>query len=853
MYLIIEMTYKMKKKLRSKIRIITLIMCLLMMASTAIASNKLSPETVSSKSAARKMVEFNNDWFFHLGDVPGFEKSGFDHQKWQSVHLPHDYSIGQKRILEAPYRESVGYPGGVGCYLKILQLDKTDLGKKVYINFDGVWQNSRVWVNGILVGERPNGYVPFIYEISSHLKAGENSIAVRCDNTKFPNARWYTGSGIYRPVTLTVVDPIHIAPWGVFVIPEDVSSKQAKLRIQTTLVNTAANSVDITLKNRVIDPAGKIIIQDLISNATLAADTNNVVEQETVIENPNRWEPENPALYQLVSNVYHNGKLIDQTTTVFGVKSVVMDADKGLFLNDKNIKLKGVCNHHDAGPIGTAVPTDVLRRRMQILKDMGCNAVRTAHNIPSRDQITLADEMGLLIIDEAFDCWSEGKREFDYHLYFDEWWKRDITNMVKRDRNSPSVLMWSVGNEIPQKNKPDEGPKIARMLVDYIHSMDPSRKVTCGNNHVFAADAAGTSMEFDVVGYNSGGGSWLDYEEHHAKYPERLMYGSEVPHTFGIRGEYKTITRIRRKLADPDHAEPDLRHARRVLEIDDLTPKELFPEDLKGNSGYDNSYGYVNMRESWRRTRNLPYFMGEFRWTGFDYLGECGFNRSGTHGIIDICGFPKEGYYFYQSQWSEKPMVYILPHWNHPEKMLGTEIPVWAYSNAEEVELFLNGKSLGRKIMDSEKMYCDWMVSYAPGTLEAKAYRDGKLISTTKRITAATPAKMEVKVDRKSARANNQDVIHVEVGIYDENGNFHPKASNEVEFVISGAGKLIGTGNGSPESKYAFTGNKQAAFNGLCLALVQVSNNPGTITITVHSDNLPDVTVEIPVITKESK
>jgi beta-galactosidase len=519
----------------------------------------------------------------------------------------------------------------------------------------------------------------------------------------------------------------------------------------------------------------------------------------------------------------------------------VMDSQKGLFLNEQPIKLKGVCNHHDAGPVGTAVPDDVLRRRMQILKDMGCNAIRTSHNITSRDQVRLADEMGLILVEEAFDCWQEGKRDFDYHLYYNDWWKKDLRSMVLRDRNSPSIIFWSVGNEIPQKGKP-EGVKLAQELVDFLHELDPTRLVSCGNNGIASANASGVSDVFDIVGYNSGGGSWNMYEEDKATYPDRIIWGSEVPHTFSRRGAYKTTNKIRRDKVDPSKSDGN---AKRVYRQNDLAPEEVFSRSLtRGSSSYDNHYGYVNMRESWRRTRDLPYVIGEFRWTGFDYIGECGANMSSEHGIIDVCGFPKDSYYFYQSQWTDKPMVHLLPHWSWPE-LKGKEIPVWAYSNAEEVELFLNGKSLGRKKMDRDEMKLDWMVGYEPGTLEAKAYSGGKLVASTLHVTASEPDRIRIKTDRAQIQADQADVVHVVVEVLDKNGNLHPRADNLVEFKVTGPARIIGTGNGNPQSQDPYSGTQQHAFGGLCMAIVQSTGDAGEITITATSAKLKSTSLVV--------
>ena len=826
---------------KNTLRIIALVVLGLLTTFTTFAKN----EGMNS----RIHTTFNDNWCFHLGDIEGFEKPSFNASDWTKIRLPHDFSISQKRDLKDQRLQSISYfRGGIGLYRKKFNVPDSWQNKTVYIDFDGVWENSEVWINGHFLGKRPNGYVPFYYDISKYLKTGSNVLAVKADNSNQPNSRWYTGSGIYRDVFITVTNSLHIDHWGVWIIQKSVTSEKAELVIKTTLRNDSKDKANhVVIKNSIINPGGKTIpgAKTIIDHVN--AESRTTVEQTCIIPSPDRWSPENPALYILVSKILQGGKVIDEVTTEFGVRSVVFDNQKGLFLNGKSIKLKGVCNHHDAGPVGTAVPLAVLKRRMKILKEMGCNAIRTSHNITSKNQIKLANEMGILLVEEAFDCWQVGKRDYDYHINFDKWWREDLKNMVMRDRNSPAIIIWSVGNEIKEKGKP-EGLKIAKKLVDYMHQLDPTRPVSCGNNNIKKANESGVSEVFDIVGYNSGGGSWNMYEEDKVTYPDRIIWGSEVPHTFATRGVYKTRTKIQRALVDPSKAEENIK---RVHIIPNLTRKEIFPHTKQRGSEYDNSYGYVNMRESWRRTRSLPYVIGEFRWTGFDYIGECGANISSNHGVIDVCGFPKDGYYFYQSQWSDKPMVHLLPHWSWEGVMEGKKIPVWAYSNADEVELFLNGKSLGRKKMDPEVMKVEWIVEYVPGTIEAKAYKCGREVASTKRVTAGTPDSIKISVDKTEITADKDDVVHVKVEILDENGNFHPLADNLVKFKVTGPGKIIGTCNGNPRSKTPYTSKQQNAFAGLCLAMIQSTGEEGKITIEAISKGLKSTPVTVTAVRRK--
>jgi beta-galactosidase len=802
------------------------------------------------QSTFRQEIDFNNNWKFKEGNIDDISLVNFNDTSWKNIHLPHDFSIFKTPYEEAPsQKDGSHYPMGIGNYRKVFNVPKDWQNKKVYIHFDGIAERGEVWINGTPFGMRPYAYAPYYYEISDALIAGkENLITVKTDNSNQPNARWYNGSGIYRDVKLVVTNLLHIKTWGTSITTPTVSNEKATIAIKTIVKNDHLETVNtITVNYAIKDKSGKIIASSEQKTEAILKATEKSFEQSLQVLEPKLWSPQSPYLYTLETTILKNGKKTDVTSETFGIREFIADTQNGLFLYGESIKLQGVCNHQDGGPVGTAVPKDVLRRRMQILKDMGCNAIRTSHNIASRDQIELADEMGFILIEEAFDGIAHAKRKFDYNIYFYKWWKEDLKNMINRDKNSPSIFMWSLGNELHKKS---ETTPIIKEMVSFVHQLDASRLVTCGNNFVFQADAVGISQELDVVGYNGGGGSFLDYEADKIAFPKRLMYGSEVPHTHSTRGYYQTRTEIRqinkaRNKGTDINGKPN-----RVIKHPNLTEKEVWKKEKGYASSYDNCYNRVNMRDSWRRTRDLPYFMGEFRWTGFDYLGESGWpTRNGNYGIIDLVGFKKDAYYFYQSQWTEKPMVHILPHWTWKGKE-GKKIPVWVYANADEVELILNGKSLGTKIMSSETMYCEWIVPYTPGKIEAKAYRNKKLVASTQHTTSTKLKELQLELDKKTITTSFDDVVHIKTKLIDISGEISPSTDQKVTYTISGPGTIIGVGNGDPMTKEAFKANTISTFRGLALCMVQSTGKTGTIKIEAKVANLPVAISTITVISK---
>jgi beta-galactosidase len=777
----------------------------------------------------RVKENFDGEWFFTKGDVSGAESPAFDQSAWRPLDLPHDFSVegpfDPKNASGAPG----GYlPGGIGWYRKTFRLPAGQQDRKVFIEFDGVYMNSEVWINGHYLGKRPYGFIGFEYDLTPQLDfTGDNVIAVRVDNSKLPSARWYTGTGIYRHVWLKTTNPLHVAHWGTYVTTPKITAESANVAIETTLRNDHKTATKTTLRQTIFNEAGKSV-SSTESTLELAAGEEKTNVQSLTVPGPKLWSPNSPTLYSIRTELLIGVHLADVYQTPLGIRDVRFDANKGLFVNGVSTKMKGVCNHQDLGPLGTALWDQALERRLKLLKEMGCNAIRATHYPHSPEFIALCDKLGFLVIDEAFDEWrrgwsfegdtlvssknNKGKAQFGYHLYFDEWHERDLIDFMKRDRNNPCVIMWSLGNEVPESMKNGENDTV-KTLGDLCHKIDPTRPFTVGCNHMKSANATGFADRLDIVGYNEGVESVFELEGDHARDPDRKMYFSEVPHSLQTRGEYRTFPHYSRKGFD---------HPK-------LTEKEVFPEtDAYYESSYDNAGVQIDAERSWRMTHTLPYLMGEFRWTGFDYIGESGGwpRVLGNFGIIDLCNFPKDTYYFYQSQWTDKPMVHILPHWTWPGKE-GVAIPVWCYTNCDEAELFLNGTSLGTRAFDKKNdMHLEWLVPYQQGELKVIARKDGKDLATSTTRTAAAPAQIFISADQPKLDPANRDLSYVTIRVADENGNLAPHASKWVNIQIDGPGRLVGAGGGDPLSQTPFQASTFRTFNGLGLAIIAATSGP---------------------------
>lgn len=809
----------------------------------------------------RKKICIDENWRYAPGENLKAWQKTFDDTHWQTCDLPHDWSIEQTPYPECPAEAGGGFfPGNIGWYRKDLDIPHDLEDHHVLLEFDGIYMNSEVWCNGKLCGVRPYGYSSFCYDITPFVKAGAKAaIAVRYDNSRQKNSRWYSGSGIYRHVWMTIAAPVRVAHWGTYVTTPEVTTEHASVHCTATLVNDTTESVTLDITAEVESVQSHQVVQ-------IPAGRHKDVTFELNVTSPALWSPEHPSLYNLTLTLQKDNERLDVHRTRFGIRSIRFDANEGFFLNGQSIKLQGVNEHHDAGCLGAAIPDAVLHRRLRILKEMGCNAIRIAHNPASPTLLDLCDEYGFMVIEDAFDEWREGKTPFGYQLYFDTWWERDLTDMIRRDRNHPCIILWSVGNEIIEvrQGRP-EGLPIMRDMQAVCHREDPTRPMTCGCCNSRATLAAGYARYMDVFGYNGGGGGCFDYEKDHAAYPDLPLIATEHPHTLQTRGIYRTRTWYRdlqrnqgnvRWYASPRGETPshDLTSNERkdrplldLMHIPDLTEEEVFEGiDPHYQSSYGNAVVRMSIYDSWYRTRTLPYFCGEFRWTGFDYLGECyGWPaKSWNFGIIDLCGFPKDAYYFLQSQWTQKPMVHILPHWTWPG-FEGKTIPVLAYSNAERVELYCNEQSLGTREMDDKLMYARWDVPYQPGTLKAIAYKGDNIVSETEQTTAGKPTALKITPEESALLADGKDVGHIRIEIVDSEGRMVPHANHEVTITVEGPCRLIGIENGDPIDSTNYKLNHRRAFNGLLQGLIQSGRKSGTITITATSPDLTTATESV--------
>ncbi|TWT83884.1 Beta-galactosidase [Planctomycetes bacterium CA13] len=761
-------------------------------------------------------ISFDADWRFSVGDPNGAEQIAFNDAQWRELDLPHDWSIEGAYDQDHPMGGTGGYlPAGIGWYRKTIPVPSHWKNRHVEIAFDGVYRNSTVWANGRKLGTRPYGWSSFAYDISDITEASDSiTFAVRVDNSKQPSARWYTGSGIYAHTWIDVKQKVHVPTSGIF-----VRSQGNKVELDAEIQNTLSDHETVQVEVSIIDPGGMEVAKGSRSIG-IPAGTHQVSSFQFQISSPLRWDVDDPNLYRAVTKVIANGKDIDTTITRFGIRDVQWKPETGMWLNGENVKLRGVCNHQDAGALGAAVPDKVLRYRIEQLKKMGCNAIRTSHNPQTPVFYDICDETGMLVMDEIFDGWLK-KATHDYgRYYFDDWWERDLTDWIKRDRNHPSVVIYSVGNET-------HGP-VAKELVARCHQLDATRPVTSGHSG---------SEHMDVFGVN-GGSEKLGWFERLKK--DRVFIGTENTHTWQVRGFYRTKTWYR-----------DGYSKKAMHWIPDLTDQEVFTNDWTDsngranrkqvfNSSYDNATVRLSSRQNIQQLRDIPNYAGSFRWTGFDYIGEASYVHGGwpfksfMGGAIDTANFEKDLYYLYQSQWTDQPMVHILPHWTHPTLKQGTQIPVWIYSNCDEVELFLDEQSLGRKTPGTEwdAMQCQWMVRWQPGELKAVGYRGNHVAAEKVIRTAGAPAKIDLSIDGEPLANAGKDIVQVRVTTVDGNGGFYPYGENRTHFRVMGPGKLRALDNGSPiDVEKHFAVDSRNAFYGLTRAFVESTDETGDIAL----------------------
>jgi len=823
-----------------RIRIKLILLICLFMASCKTVTENTEP------------VSFNEGWKFHKGEAKNAQYLSFDDSSWRNQNLPHDWAIEGPFDIEYNARCG-GLPfHGEGWYRKSFNVPKNLKGKHVSLHFDGAMYNAKIWLNGVLIGNRPNGYIGFSVKLSEYLNyGGGNLIAVQLTPEDL-SSRWYPGAGIYRNTWLEINNPVHVPKWGTFITTPKITDKLANINIKTEIENTTSINKTITIQTIIFSKEN----QELSSISEAISVNKNeisIINQSTEIANPKLWGLQSPYLYRAETKLFEKGNLIDTYNTTFGVRTIEYGSDFGFKLNDKSTKFQGVCLHHDLGPLGTAVNRRATERQLEIMQDMGVNAIRTSHNPPSPEQVQLCDEMGLMIQIEAFDMWEKPKVKNGYSKVFNEWHEKDLRNMIRAFRNSPSVVMWSIGNEILEQSDKINGKRIANELAMICKQEDPTRPTTAGFNYYPAPIKNGLASAIDLVGWNYKPRKYSEITERN---PDWVIYGSETSSTVSSRGVYHLPIE-----------KYELHESLQITSYDIIGPPWAYPPDIEFES-----------------LENNPNNLGEFIWTGFDYLGEPtpfggkdnstnGYwngnwpARSSYFGAVDLCGLPKDRFYLYQSQWTKDPMVHVLPHWNW-EGMEGKKIPVFSYTNCDEVELFVNGKSHGKKIKGIDKTpipinFIDWEggryqgdfmspyrlhwnVPYEAGELKVIGYIDGKKVTEKQINTAKKPAKIELVPDRNLIKSDREDMSFVTVRILDIEGNLCPNSENLVEFELKGEGEIVAVGNGNPATTELFQSNQRKAFSGQCMVYIKASSSPGEIILKAKSDGLEgaDITIQ---------
>ncbi|MEJ6980595.1 glycoside hydrolase family 2 TIM barrel-domain containing protein [Pedobacter sp. P351] len=782
--------------------------------------------SVSAQQIGQKKL-FTDGWKFYKGEALNAERSSFNDNTWRNVQLPHDWSI--EGPFSKEWASGTGYlPGGIAWYRKTFNEIGVPPSGKAFIYFDGVYKNSEVWINEHYLGKRPNGFIPFQYELTPYLKRGSNTIAVKVDHSKFADSRFYTGSGIYRDVYLITEQPIYIPKWGVSFTTPEVSLQRARADVKVWVDNSLAVLSTILVETKL--SLGSRTIATATKNISIGANSSGEIQLSMPVTQPKLWSVEDPHLYTLTVSTYNNGKKTDEYKEKVGIRTIKFDANEGFFLNGKNMKLKGICVHHDAGALGAAVPREVWARRLNKLKEVGCNSIRMSH-YPHQDYFyELCDQMGFLVIDEAFDEWEEGKNKWiegwndgkpgrdGSHEEFKEWAQRDVKDMVLRNRNHPSIIMWSIGNEIDYPNDPytheilntGRNPQIygkghlldhpaasrlaelSKILVQAVKEEDTSRPVTAALAGVVMSNTTRYPENLDIVGYNY---QEYRYEEDHKKYPNRIIYGSE------------------------------------------------------------NGMSY----DAWEAVDTSKNIFGQYLWTGYDFIGESRAwpIRSSGAGLLDLAGFPKPNFYTTKSLWVTQPLIYLTaskvsqgteergrreskPSWNWNT---GDKIRVIAISNTEESELFLNGKSLGKKIRIEKSKPVFWDIEYTPGVLLVKGFNKNSLVASCQLKTAGQVAVIKASADKTQFSAKRKELTHIEIQLADNAGNPVYEANNELLLTIEGPAVLLGLESGDLSSHEDYKENKRKVYNGKLLAYVQSGGQPGRVKITISSPGLKSSTI----------
>ncbi len=806
---------------------------------------------------AQTKQTLQKNWKFTREDNSAFSQSTFNDVKWQNVTIPHDWAIygpfdmendiqrtaikqdGQKDAIEHTGRTG-GLPFvGVGWYRTTFDLPDFSNDKKVFIQFDGAMSNPEVFINGQKAGQWHNGYNTFFLDISNWVKNKNNSLAVRLDNLT-QMSRWYPGAGLYRNVHIITKNKTHIPIWGVYITTPEIQSKFAKVDINTEFVSE--NIENIEVETEIFNPKGEKVAQNKVKSSQYTS--NNTINQQIFIDFPQLWDIKQPNLYKAITKLYKNGKLEDQTETTFGIRSIEVKPNDGFYLNGKKIKLKGVCLHHDLGALGSAVNEAAIRRQILLMQDMGANAIRTSHNMPAPEYVKIADEMGMLLAVESFDEWAIPKVQNGYHLYFKDWAEKDLTNLVKHYRNNPSVIMWFIGNEVEEQSN-IEGSRVARFLQDVIRKYDSTRPISNGMDRPDDILKNNMAATMDLVGFNYRP---FKYEEAYKKLPQQLLLGSETVSTISSRDVYKFPVERKAMAKYPDQQTSS-------YDVEHCSWSNL-PED---NFIYD---------------EELPYMIGEFIWTGIDYLGEPTPyyvewpSHSSYFGAVDLATLPKDRFYLYRSHWNKsEETLHILPHWTWNGRE-GEVTPIFVYTNHPTAEVFINGKSQGKqtknlsiplretenpesqKTFERQKRYrLMWLnTKYEPGSVKVVAYNDkGEAVAEKEIHTAGKPYQIKLTADRNYIKADGKDLAYITVEVVDKEGNVCPNINDLVQFEVKGAGKFRASANGDATSLDLFHEPKMHLFNGKLMAIVQASEKTGEIIFKAKSQKIKGNQIKIQV------
>lgn len=789
-------------------------------------------------------------------DFP-FVKAGFDDGNWAKVNLPHDWAIKGPFYTEANAIVGGGMGRlpvqGVAWYRKKIQIPASDSGKKIFIDIDGAMSYAMVWLNGHLVGGWPYGYNSFRLDLTPYIKYGAaNQLAIRLDNPA-NSSRWYPGAGLYRNVWLVKTDPVHIAQWGTFVRTSNVTQAAATVDISVSIENetSASRKIELVTEIFLLDnlfKKGKKITAFKKQVVTVDANGKNTASSSVSLDDPRLWGPpplQNPAMYLAISTLQENGKLLDQYETRFGIRDVKFDASKGLIVNGQPVRIQGVNQHHDLGALGAAFNRRAAERQLELLRELGCNAIRLAHNPPAQELLDLTDRMGFLVINEVHDCWEKGKTPLDFHLIFPDWYEADTRSFVRRDKNHPSIIAWSFGNEVGEQYTDREGAEWAARLRAIVMDEDPTRPTTASMN--YAKPDMPFAAAMDIISLNYQGEGIRDapayahlkgiktpplYPAFHQRFPGKLILSSETASALSSRGSY-------------------------LFPVIDGSSAPV-SEGIGGNERMQQVSAYELYTAAFGASPDKvfssqdkhPYVAGEFVWSGWDYLGEPTpyySARSSYSGIIDLAGFKKDRFYLYQSRWKpDTPMVHILPHWNWPDRR-GLITPVHVFTSGDEAELFLNGHSLGRKKKMEYEYRLRWdSIVYEPGELKVIAYKNGKKWAEQTVHTTGSPARIALQADRRQVNADREDLVFVTVSVLDENGLPVPDALNKIKLSVEGPGEIVATDNGDPADLTSFASAERQLYAGSLLVILQPqTGKPGTIRLTAASSGLQPVSLMI--------